>query len=116
MVPLFQVAVGARIDGGLRVRLHGAGKHEILGRRFSDWVNYRDRRNGQLLRFFGQRLVLRFPLNQREHANYDQHDYDNHERQKKQAALLGRPFLSFRFHQAPPSVGAILTNKPQNWC
>ena len=74
-IPLFEIAVGARVDRRFDVGLHGAGKDQIP-RPEASVVGWMTATVGMasVLRFLGERLVLRAALQQRERAEDDQHN------------------------------------------
>jgi len=67
-IPLFEIAVGASVDGRFDVRLHGAGQDQAFFGRLSGWMDYCDGGDGESFGFFRQGLILRTPLEKCERA------------------------------------------------
>ena len=98
-VPLFQIAVGARVDRRFHVRLHGPGKDQpSSGGSLVGWMTATV---GTIcvLGFLGQCLILRAPLQKCERANYNQ----NNRPRKSETCQTGGSsrlglIVSFRCH------------------
>ena len=86
-VPLFEIAVGASVDGRFDVCLHGAGQYQAFFGRLSGGMDYCDGGDGESFGFFRQGLILRAPLEKCERAEDDE-DNDRDEEQAEEPALL----------------------------
>ena len=78
-VPLFQVTVGPRKNGGIRVRLHVAGDDNFLLRSAQLGVNDGDRGNRKVARLLGE---LRIGLAAAGNSPDDDQGDDNHDEQE----------------------------------
>ncbi len=65
VIPLFQIAVGARVDRRFDIRLHGAGENQVFLRRFDRGMKHGHRGDRECFRFLGEGLILGAALEQR---------------------------------------------------
>ena len=98
VIPLFQIAVGARIDGRFDIGLHGAGEDEVLLRRFHRGMNHGHGGNRQRFRFLGERLILGAALEQRYRPQNHQHHHDNEKNREDPAGLSALLLLVYKVH------------------
>ena len=62
VIPLLEIAVGARVNRGLDERFHRSRQHQVFLARFGSWVDHANSLNRKRFRFFREGAVFRAAL------------------------------------------------------